>query len=112
MPWYSSGTVSATNDSNIVTGSSSLHEVIGIASNTQLTIKPAYAGTTGSGKQYAVAPILGYDKDLSDAFNRLRLQFRVQLPWVAAPTLDEARKAGTGCLKLNYSQKGLHEALK
>src|SRR5690625_4155110 len=105
--WYSSGTVSATDDSNIITGtgtaflanvrigdgitiegSTSLHEVIGIASNTQLTINPAYTGTTGAGKQYAVAPILGYDKDLSDAFNQLRLQFGDQLsslqPWAYA----------------------------
>lgn len=92
--WYSSGSVTATNNNTVVTGagtgflegvrvgdaiaiagSASLHEVVSIASNTQLTIKPAYAGTTGSGKQYAVAPILGYDKDLSDAFNQLRLQY-------------------------------------
>src|SRR5690625_6855366 len=114
--WYSSGTVSATDDSNIITGtgtaflanvrigdgitiegSTSLHEVIGIASNTQLTINPAYTGTTGAGKQYAVAPILGYDKDLSDAFNQLRLQFGDQLsslqPWAYAATAGAALDA-------------------
>src|SRR5690606_35425251 len=40
---------------------------------------------------------LGYDKDLSDAFNALRLQFGDQLsnlqPWATAPTLDEAQTA-------------------
>lgn len=114
--WYSSGTVSATNNSNIITGtgtaflanvrigdgitiqgSQSLHEVIGIASNTQLTIKPAFTGTTGGGKQFACAPILGYDKDLSDAFNQLRLQFGDKLgalqPWAYAATANAALDA-------------------
>ena len=103
--WHSQGSITATNNNTVVTGvgtgflqgvrvgdgiaiagSASLHEVVSVASNTQLTIKPAYAGTTGAGKQYSVAPILGYDKDLSDAFNQLRLQFGDQLtnlqPWV------------------------------
>src|SRR5690606_20316863 len=39
----------------------------------------------------------GYDKDLSDAFNALRLQFGDQLsnlqPWATAPTLDAAQTA-------------------
>lgn len=111
--WYSSGTVTATNNSNIVTGvstqfianvrvgdgitiqgSSALHEVINIASNTQLTIKPNYMGATGGGKQFACAPLLGYDKDLSDAFNQLRLQFGDKLanlkPWAYAATANAA----------------------
>lgn len=114
--WYSSGTVAATNNSNVITGtgtafianvrigdgitiqgSQSLHEVIGIASNTQLTIRPAYTGTSGSGKQFACAPILGYDKDLSDAFNQLRLQFGDKLsalqPWAHAATASAAMDA-------------------
>ena len=92
--WHSQGSITATNKNTVIedvgtallqgvrvgvgipiAGSGSLHEVVSIASNTQLTIKPDYAGTTGSGKQYAVAPILGYDKELSDAFNQLRLQY-------------------------------------
>ena len=85
--WYSQGTITATKNSAVINGagtsflqgvrvgdgitivgSTSLHEVISVASNTQLTIKPAYAGTTGAGKQYAVAPVLGYDKDLIGCF--------------------------------------------
>ena len=111
--WYSQGSITATKDNTVVTGvgtgflqgvrvgdgitiagSTALHEVVSIASNTQLTIKPAYTGTTGSGKQYAVAPILGYDKDLSDAFNQLRLQFGDKLsnlqPWAHAATASAA----------------------
>lgn len=114
--WYSQGTISATSNNTIINGtgtafiqgvrvgdgitiqgSSSLHEVISIASNTQMTIKPAYTGATGSGKQYAVAPVLGYDKDLSDAFNQLRLQFGDKLsslqPWAYAATASAALDA-------------------
>lgn len=111
--WYSQGTITATNknavingvgtsflqgvrvgDGITIAGSTSLHEVISVASNTQLTIKPAYTGTTGAGKQYAVAPVLGYDKDLSDAFNQLRLQFGDKLsslqPWAHTATASAA----------------------
>ena len=111
--WYSQGTITATKNNAVVNGagtaflqgvrvgdgitivgSTSLHEVISVASNTQLTIKPAYTGTTGAGKQYAVAPVLGYDKDLSDAFNQLRLQFGDKLsslqPWAHAATASAA----------------------
>ena len=111
--WYSQGTITATKNNTVINGvgtaflqgvrvgdgitiagSTSLHEVISIASNTQITIKPAYTGTTGAGKQYAVAPVLGYDKDLSDAFNQLRLQFGDKLsslqPWAHAATASAA----------------------
>lgn len=112
--WYSTGTVSITNGSSTVTGSgtaflanarigdgiviqgsTAMHEIIGIASDTSLTIRPGYTGTTGSGRQFAVAPMLGYDKDLSDAFNEIRLQFGDTLsalkPWAYAATAAAAR---------------------
>lgn len=121
--WYSQGTITATNNNTVINGSgtafiqgvrvgdgitiagsTSLHEVISIASNTQMTIKPAYTGATGAGKQYAVAPVLGYDKDLSDAFNQLRLQFGDKLsslqPWAHAATASAALDA------LDFSTSG------
>lgn len=111
--WYSQGTINATNNSATIVGSGtqfianvrvgdgitiqgsqSLHEVVGIASDTQMTIRPAFTGTSGAGKQFACAPILGYDKDLSDAFNQLRLQFGDKLsslqPWAYAATASAA----------------------
>lgn len=114
MVWYSAGTVTATNGSASITGngtsflgnvrvgdgitiagSTSIHEVTGVTSDTQLTIAPGYTGATGSGKAYRIAPIQGYDKDLADAFNQLRLQFGGQLsalqPWATAATTTEAR---------------------
>src|SRR5690606_8420627 len=84
-------------DGIAIQGSASLHEVTGVTSNTQLTFSPPYAGTAGSGKAFRVVPVLGYDKDLSDAFNALRLQFGDQLsnlqPWATAPTQDAAQTA-------------------
>ena len=116
MPWYGSGTISVTaggtnatgtgtqflgnvrvGDGIAIQGSASLHEVTGVTSNTQLTFSPAFAGTAGAGKAFRIVPVLGYDKDLSDAFNALRLQFGDQLsnlqPWATAPTLDAAQTA-------------------
>lgn len=84
-------------DGIAIQGSASLHEVTGVTSNTQLTFAPPFAGTAGSGKAFRVVPVLGYDKDLSDAFNALRLEFGDQLsnlqPWATAPTLDAAQTA-------------------
>ena len=114
MSWYSAGTVTATNgsatvtgegtlflgnvrvgDGIAVTGSTSLHEVTGVSSDTQLTIAPVYPGTTGGSKTYRVAPVLGYDKDLSDAFNDIRLTWGGQLSalksWATAATAQQAR---------------------
>lgn len=84
-------------DGIAIQGSASLHEVTGVTSNTQLTFAPAFAGTAGAGKAFRIVPVLGYDKDLSDAFNALRLEFGDQLsnlqPWATAPTLDAAHTA-------------------
>lgn len=114
--WYGQGTIAVAADGTNATGtgtqflgnarvgdgiaiqgSASLHEVTGVTSNTQLSFSPPYAGTAGSGKAFRIVPVLGYDKDLSDAFNQLRLQFGDQLsnlqPWATAPTQDAAQTA-------------------
>lgn len=114
--WYGSGTIQVAENGNNATGtgtqflgnvrvgdgiaiqgSATLHEVTGVTSNTQLTFSPPYAGTAGSGKAFRIVPVLGYDKDLSDAFNALRLQFGDQLsnlqPWATAATQAEAQEA-------------------
>lgn len=116
MPWYGAGTLNVAangttatgtgtqfignvrvGDGIAIQGSASLHEVTGVTSNTQLSFSPPYAGTAGSGKAFRIVPVLGYDKDLSDAFNALRLEFGDQLsnlqPWATAPTLDAAHAA-------------------
>lgn len=94
MAWYNVGTVTATLSSATITGagttfisnirvgdgitiagSTSLHEVTNIISETQLTISPVYPGTTGGGKSYGVVPVQGYTKDLADQVKSLILSY-------------------------------------
>lgn len=113
MMWYSSGTVSVENgspsvvgvgtaflsnvrvgDGMAIEGSLALHEVTNVASETGITISPAYEGASSSGMRFTVVPVLGYDKDLSDAFNRIRLEMGTKVqglqPWAYASTVNEA----------------------
>lgn len=75
--WYRTGTIALTNGSPAVTGTGTawianvqigeglvapdgrIYEVTGIASDTALTISPAYLGSTASGQAYAIAPLRG-----------------------------------------------------
>lgn len=94
MAWYSAGTVTATLNSATITGagtafisnirvgdgitvsgSTTLHEVTNIVSETQLTISPVYGGTTGSSKTYAVVPVQGYVQGLADQAKNVILTF-------------------------------------
>ena len=83
MSWYRTGTVSVTNGSKTVTGVGTLwttavnagdafalvdanlnptgawYEVEAVVSNTEITLKQTYAGTTGSNKQYCVFNLVG-----------------------------------------------------
>jgi hypothetical protein len=93
MVWQRSGTVSVQNGSTTVVGANvdfaascrngdsfvgpdgATYEVANVASATVLSILPAYKGATVSGAAYAVMPVQGYDKMLSDAFNGFVNQF-------------------------------------
>jgi hypothetical protein len=84
MAWYSIGTVSLTNNSNVVTGlgtafvanarggdaflgpDGNWYEIINIASDTVMSISPNYLGTTGSALTYKIVPIQGYVKSSAD----------------------------------------------
>nr|WP_315446133.1 phage tail protein [uncultured Pseudomonas sp.] len=84
MPWYKTGTVSVTQNSNAVIGTGTAfiansrvgdgwrgpdgrwYEVTNIASNTALSISPNYEGPTVAGGFYSIMPVQGYQKDLSD----------------------------------------------
>lgn len=77
MTWYRTGTAAFTNGNATVTGTGTawianasvgegliapdgrIYEITAIASDTSLTISPAYLGSTASGQAYAVAPIRG-----------------------------------------------------
>lgn len=93
MPWYKSGTVSVTQNSNAVIGIGTAfiansrvgdgfrgpdggwYEVTNIASDTALAIDPPYQGATNVAGSYALAPLQGYVKDSADALRALVNQF-------------------------------------
>lgn len=84
MPWYKTGTVSVTQNSNAVIGTGTAfiansrvgdgfrgpdgrwYEVTNIASNTALSISPNYEGPTVASGFYSIMPVQGYQKDLAD----------------------------------------------
>ena len=84
MPWYKTGTISVTQNSNAVIGTGTAfiansrvgdgfrgpdgrwYEVTNIASNTALSISPNYEGPTVAGGFYSIMPVQGYQKDLGD----------------------------------------------
>ena len=83
MAWYRTGTISLTNGSTTVTGSSTdwianaavgealyapdgkLYEIASVASNTSLTLATPYLGTTASGQTYVIVPSQSYIRDLA-----------------------------------------------
>ncbi|MHC8299630.1 phage tail protein [Pseudomonas sp. ZS1P83] len=97
MPWYKSGTVSVTQNSNAVIGTGTAfiansrvgdafrgpdggwYEVTNIASDTALSISPNYQGVTNAAGVYALAPMQGYVKDSADALRAMVNQFGAQL---------------------------------
>lgn len=82
MAWHRAGTITVTNGSTTVTGSGTgfiaiqpigqgllapdgrIYEITNVASDTSLTISPAYLGSTASGQSYAIAPFRGGIADL------------------------------------------------
>jgi hypothetical protein len=84
MPWLRLGTVSVTLNSSTVTGVGTgfaansrvgdafigpdgrQYELANVASDTVISILPAYLGATVTGASYAIAPMQGYPKALAD----------------------------------------------
>ena len=93
MPWLRTGTVACTLNSTTVTGTGTgfvanarvgdaflgpdgrWYEVANIASDTALSILPAYLGATISAGSYALAPMQGYVKDSADQLRTLVNKF-------------------------------------
>ncbi|WP_256580955.1 MULTISPECIES: phage tail fiber protein [unclassified Pseudomonas] len=84
MAWLRAGTVAVTNGSTTVTGTATgfaantrvgdafigpdgrQYELVNVASDTVISITPAYQGVTASGAAYAIMPVQGYQKLLAD----------------------------------------------
>ena len=117
MVWQRAGTVSVQNGSTTVTGAGvdfaassrvgdsfvgpdgATYEVANVASGTVISILPAYRGATVSGASYAIMPVQGYDKMLSDAFNNLNNQFGPKLAALGTTgnyDILPVEKGGTG----------------
>lgn len=93
MPWYKTGTVSVTQNSNAIIGTGTAfiansrvgdafrgpdggwYEITNIASDTAMAIDPPYQGATNASGVYALAPMQGYIKDSADALRALVNQF-------------------------------------
>lgn len=93
MGWYRAGNVAITSGSTTVTGTGTAfaancrvgdefkgpdgkgYEVVNVASNTVLSIAPAYQGPTVTAGAYSLVPIQGYPKDLSDRFKQISEQW-------------------------------------
>ena len=94
MAWYSTGTVSVSNGSKIVTGTATAwfgalqagwgfvspdgraYEIATVNSATQITLKKAFTGSTASGQEYAAFPTMSLAHDLVERLNTLIAGFQ------------------------------------
>lgn len=128
MPWYKTGTVSVTLNSNAVTGTGSAfivncrvgdafrgpdgrwYEVTNVASNTAIAIDPPYLGTTTSSGSYALAPMQGYVKDSADALRAIVTTYGAQLAALKTTgnyDILPPSKGGTGITDLSVFIQGM-----
>ena len=124
MVWQRAGTVAVQNGSTTVVGTNVdfaassrngdsfvgpdgvSYELANVASSTVISILPAYKGPTVSGAAYAIMPVQGYDKMLSDAFNALNNQFGAKLAALGTTgnyDVLPVAKGGTGRTSLGNS---------
>ncbi|WP_336299049.1 phage tail protein [Pseudomonas sp. WJP1] len=128
MPWYKSGTVSVTQNSNAVLGAGTAfiansrvgdafrgpdgawYEVTNIASDTALSISPNYQGATNAAGIYTLAPMQGYVKDSADALRALVNQYGTKLAALGTTgnyDILPVTKGGTGGTSQADARTGL-----
>ncbi|WP_095047614.1 hypothetical protein [Pseudomonas sp. Irchel s3h9] len=128
MPWYKTGTVSVTQNSNAVIGAGTAfiansrvgdgfrgpdgrwYEVTNIASNTALSISPNYEGPTAADGFYAIMPVQGYQKDLSDQVRAILNDYGEKLAALGTTgnyDILPPSKGGTGITDLSVFIEGL-----
>lgn len=117
MPWLRGGTVAVTNGSTTVVGTNAdfaanarsgdafvgpdglNYEIGNVAGATVISIIPAYKGPTVSGSAYAIMPVQGYPKTLTDEFRNISLQWGQKLAALGTTGNYETlpiSKGGTG----------------
>ena len=128
MPWYKSGTVSVTQNSNAVIGTGTAfiansrvgdafrgpdgawYEVTNIASDTAMSISPNYQGATNAAGVYALAPMQGYVKDSADALRALVNQYGSKMAALGTTgnyDILPVNKGGTGGTDQAGARSGL-----
>ena len=117
MPWYRTGTVSVTLNSNAVIGTGTAfvansrvgdaflgpdggwYEVTNIASDSAMSIAPNYRGATNAAGVYALTPVQGYTKDLADQARAMIQQWGATLAGLGSVSTEDIvpfTKGGTG----------------
>ncbi len=117
MAWLRAGTVAVTNGSTTVTGTNTgfaantrvgdafigpdgrQYELQNVASDTVISILPAYLGPTASGQPYAVMPVQGYQKLLADLVRDWTNQYGVKMAALGSTgnyDVLPVEKGGTG----------------
>lgn len=128
MPWYRTGTVSVTLNSNAVVGTGTAfvansrvgdaflgpdggwYEITNIASNTALSITPNYRGASNATGVYALTPVQGYTKDLADQARAMIQQWgaiAAGLGSVSTENVVPVAKGGTGGTTAALGRVGL-----
>ncbi|GGE24319.1 hypothetical protein SAMN05421774_10859 [Gemmobacter megaterium] len=110
--WYRTGTIAVTNGNTTVTGTGTawianaavsdaihlpdgrVYEIVGISSNTTLTLDKGYLGSNASGQTYAIQPTRGVVRETYDLLN----QVRANLSGYMAGALAGKFPAGTNAL--------------
>lgn len=117
MPWYRTGTVAVTLNSNTVTGTGTSfvgntrvgdafigpdggwYEVTNVPSNTVLAISPNYRGATAAAGTYSIVPVQGYTRDLADQAKKMLNDWGSTLAGLGAVSTENivpVAKGGTG----------------
>lgn len=125
--WFSEGTVSVQNGSPTVTGvgtkfsncragdmfvgpDQGIYQVINPASDTSLSISPAYRGAAVGGAGYGIVPVNGYPKALADAVNQMVQQWGATLAGLGDVSTEDVvpfAKGGTGASSLSEAKTAL-----
>lgn len=114
MPWYRTGTVSVTLNSNAVIGTGTAfvansrvgdaflgpdggwYEVTNIASDSAMSIAPNYRGATNAAGVYALTPVQGYTKDLADQARSMIQQWGATLAGLGSVSTENIVPVGKG----------------
>lgn len=125
--WFSEGTVTVQSGSSTVTGvgtkfsncrsgdmfvgpDQGIYQVINPASDTSLSISPAYRGAGAAGAGYGIVPVNGYPKALADAVNQMVQQWGATLAGLGTVSTENVvpvTKGGTGATTQSAARAGL-----